>query len=155
MTASYLMPRIALLSGLLVIPAMLAGAPAHADSKNAVVQSTALGAFEYRNFCASCHGPAGKGNGPLAPMMKTAPGDLTLLSQNNGGAFPYERLQKIIDGREEVASHGNRDMPVWGEWFDQQASRESYFNTREMRKLTVQLRIKGLLTYLESLQVKK
>ena len=34
----------------------------------------------------------------------------------NGGVFPSERLRRIIDGR-DVASHGDREMPVWGDVF--------------------------------------
>jgi mono/diheme cytochrome c family protein len=33
----------------------------------------------YRSHCAACHGPDGKGGGPVAPSMKARPSDLTAL----------------------------------------------------------------------------
>jgi hypothetical protein len=44
------------------------------------------------------------------------PPDLTRYTEMNHGVFPSERLYRIIDGR-EVPSHGDRDMPVWGDAF--------------------------------------
>jgi hypothetical protein len=37
------------------------------------------------------------------------------LAQENQGVFPYRRVYEIIDGTSQVAGHGTRDMPVWGE----------------------------------------
>lgn len=68
----------------------------------------------FQRFCASCHGRDGKGDGPVAPFFKLAPPDLTGLSRRSGGTFPSERVQRIVDGREVVAPHGARQMPVWG-----------------------------------------
>src|ERR1700686_4181061 len=71
----------------------------------------------FRNYCAVCHGLDGKGNGPLAPLLKAQPADLTVLGKKNGGQFPSERVRKTIAGDDEVASHGSRTMPVWGPIF--------------------------------------
>jgi mono/diheme cytochrome c family protein len=76
-----------------------------------------FGEFEYQSSCASCHGPAGKGDGPMAKFLVSKPSDLTILARNNGGVFPVQRLYEIIDGRTEVEAHGNREMPVWGRDF--------------------------------------
>jgi hypothetical protein len=48
-------------------------------------------------------------------LLNKAPADLTRLSQNNGGVFPFAKVYQTIDGREEVAAHGTREMPVWGQ----------------------------------------
>jgi hypothetical protein len=48
--------------------------------------------------------------------MRHSPPDLTKFSTRNGGVFPSVRLTRIIDGR-EVAAHGDREMPVWGDAF--------------------------------------
>ena len=37
-------------------------------------------------------------------------------SNRNGGVFASVRLARIIDGR-DVAAHGIREMPVWGDAF--------------------------------------
>jgi hypothetical protein len=73
-----------------------------------------LGAAEYQNNCASCHGTKGEGNGPFTEFLKAVPSSLTTLSKDNGGVFPFERVYQAIDGRGEVKSHGPREMPVWG-----------------------------------------
>src|ERR1700687_2924590 len=70
------------------------------------------GADEYRKFCAQCHGLSGKGDGPVATELKTPPGDLTLLSQNNNGTFPYQQVYDAISGKSVTKSHGTREMPI-------------------------------------------
>ena len=72
-----------------------------------------LGRIEYQSKCALCHGMDGKGNGPFASQLKTAPTDLTQLAKKNGGVFPQSAVEKTIDGTQEVAAHGPRDMPIW------------------------------------------
>jgi hypothetical protein len=49
------------------------------------------------------------------------PPDLTQFARRNGGMFPSERVYRIIDGR-DVPSHGDREMPVWGDIFKLGAS---------------------------------
>jgi len=70
----------------------------------------------FRAYCASCHGATGRGNGPLATQLRRVPPDLTQFTRRNGGMFPSERVHRIIDGR-DVPSHGDREMPVWGDIF--------------------------------------
>jgi mono/diheme cytochrome c family protein len=72
------------------------------------------GRYEYENSCAACHGVDGKGGGPVAASLKKAPSDLTTLARRNGGVLPVDRLYAWIDGRQIVAGHGDRAMPVWG-----------------------------------------
>lgn len=73
----------------------------------------------YQTYCASCHGIQGKGDGPMADILTVKPADLTQLSTGNEGRFPFWRVYRIIDGREEVKAHGPRAMPIWGNWFQQ------------------------------------
>lgn len=50
------------------------------------------GKREFDNSCASCHGSAGKGDGPLVPFLTRSPPDLTLLAKRNAEYFmeaPY------------------------------------------------------------------
>jgi mono/diheme cytochrome c family protein len=75
------------------------------------------GEAEYLNSCAVCHGLEGRGDGPLGEALMKRPADLTRLSRENGGEFPYTRVFAVIDGRNVVPSHGKRDMPVWGRQF--------------------------------------
>lgn len=71
-------------------------------------------ANEYRISCQACHGPRGKGNGPMARHLATKPTDLTLLEQENNYEFPFLKVFQTIDGRAMIPAHGTREMPVWG-----------------------------------------
>jgi len=57
-----------------------------------------LGAFEGRrlfvSYCQLCHGPGGKGDGPLAQRMKLRPADLTTTVRSRSDTI----LKKIISG---------------------------------------------------------
>jgi mono/diheme cytochrome c family protein len=68
----------------------------------------------YTRFCASCHGPSGRGDGPVAQSLTVMVPDLTRIARRQGGTFPEEQVRRIIDGRETRPPHGTRDMPVWG-----------------------------------------
>lgn len=74
----------------------------------------------YKSYCAVCHGLNGKGDGPMAALLKTTPPDLTRIAERNGGKFPRAAVEKIISGVEPRPSgHGPREMPVWGPIFSQ------------------------------------
>ena len=66
-------------------------------------------------YCASCHGVDGTGNGPVAAELSQKPANLRLLGEKYGMPLPGYKLAQIIDGRDTVRAHGARDMPVWGE----------------------------------------
>ena len=105
---------------------------------------------DFRLYCSDCHGENGRGDGPKTFGLSGPAPDLTKLSLRNGGQFPRERLQAIIDGREILKNHGNREMPVWGLWFKMEA--EEDLGGAEGDEGTVQRRITGLIDYLETLQ---
>ncbi len=113
-----------------------------------------VGRIEYRSACAACHGPAGKGDGPLKSELTHNVPDLTVLSQNNNGIFPFDRVYQIIDGRKEVKAHGSRDMPVWGRSFDLQTS--AFFENYPPNdtESSIRSRILALTEYLYRLQAK-
>jgi mono/diheme cytochrome c family protein len=79
--------------------------------------SSGTGKDLFLQYCASCHGPEAKGNGPAAPALKDPPRDLTLIAANRGGTFPSAEILAFIDGRDVSAAHGSREMPVWGKRF--------------------------------------
>lgn len=69
----------------------------------------------YETWCVSCHGAAGRGDGPVAKSLTREVPDLSLIARRHGGAFPRDLVERIIDGRHILAAHGTRTMPVWGE----------------------------------------
>lgn len=52
----------------------------------------------FDQFCVSCHGTTGKGDGPAAAGLARKPADLTRISARNGGSFPMVRVMSVIDG---------------------------------------------------------
>jgi mono/diheme cytochrome c family protein len=101
------------------------------------------GARLFSEYCASCHGAGGTGNGPMADRFRQRPPDLTLYTSRNGGVFPSERVARIVDGR-DVPSHRDREMPVWGNAF---RSSPAGLSPDE-----VKARIAAIVAYLEAIQ---
>ena len=99
----------------------------------------------YMAYCASCHGADGKGNGPAAAALKVAPTNLTQLAAKNGGTFPDAHIMQVIKGDSANPAHGAKDMPVWGPFFLVMGQHDT---------AQVQLRIRNLTKYLESIQQK-
>lgn len=131
------------------IAAVFASTTASAQGKAGRVD---FGKREFEANCASCHGVNGKGNGPMADQLKKTPSDLTQLAKKNNGVFPIERLYRVIDGA-EVASHGSREMPVWGREY-KVAAAEYYFDMPYDPEAYARTRILSLLEYLNRLQGK-
>jgi mono/diheme cytochrome c family protein len=102
------------------------------------------GRVTFRVYCQNCHGQTAKGNGHLAELMKLPPSDLTQISIRNGGTFPADRMLRIIDGREEVLAHGEREMPIWGQAFLERSGNEA----------DARWKIQQLIQFLESIQEK-
>ncbi len=106
------------------------------------------GRGKYQQYCASCHGPAGKGNGAMAPLLTFKPADLTQLRKTGKGEFPFWRVYRAIDGREMVRGHGSREMPLWGFVFQV----EEGATAASAQEDIVRGRIWQLVYYLESIQ---
>ena len=79
--------------------------------------AASAGELIYTRYCSACHGRSLKGDGPVAAGLVKKPIDLTALAAKHGGAFPYDRVAAMIDGRKTTRMHGTPDMPVWGEVF--------------------------------------
>jgi mono/diheme cytochrome c family protein len=102
-----------------------------------------LGAQLFRTHCATCHGTNARGHGPLADQLRRVPPDLTKYTAKNGGVFPSERVYRIIDGR-DVRSHGDREMPVWGDAFR--------ISPGGLTAASVKARVEAIVRYLQGIQ---
>lgn len=127
--------------------ALAAGLTAGAVARPAFAEETDIGKREFNDSCAGCHGLRGDGHGPIAHYLTVKPADLTVLAQKNKGDFPFLRIGKVIDGREEISVHGPREMPVWGARFKSEAA-------GSVNELAVRSRVYALAEYLQSLQKK-
>lgn len=105
---------------------------------------------DFHMSCSGCHGEDGRGGGAKSFGLSAEPPDLTTLKARNGGLFPRERLRRIIDGREDIKVHLDREMPVWGQIFKLDA--EEGLGGAEGDDATVHDRIESLIDFIESLQ---
>ncbi|MGA2133528.1 MAG: c-type cytochrome [Bryobacteraceae bacterium] len=131
---------------------LLMGAGARADDPAASIKKVPVHATQsvagkdlFREYCAVCHGAAGKGDGPAAAALKTAPSDLTRISKNNGGKYPTIKVQHIINGESGPQfAHGSKDMPVWGSIFAHMSANPDLGTVR----------VYNLVKYIEEIQEK-
>lgn len=121
------MPMLILLLALLTLAACGTPAvPEHADAM-------------YRQYCASCHGLSGRGDGPAAEALSPRPSDLT------ASTLDLPALMKVIDGRRTVRAHGSGAMPVWGRVFEETAPDEERKNRQALRD------VQAIAEYVQSL----
>ena len=108
------------------------------------------GKQDFDNHCAPCHGVDGKGHGPeLNVLPDIHPSDLTTIGLKNGGVFPRQKVEDMVDGRKAIPSHKRFDMPFWGVNFQQEGKE---FTPESEAK--AKARIAALVDYVESLQRK-
>jgi mono/diheme cytochrome c family protein len=128
---------------------LLSGLPVQ-DGWAQEAEVAAVGRPLYEDNCMVCHGHTAKGDGPMVTfglLVVPAP-DLTQLSKRNNGHFPFWQMYRVIDGREAVKGHGEREMPMWGDEFRLDTGSSMMLQTE------VRGRILALVYYLQSLQEK-
>lgn len=105
------------------------------------------GKLMYASYCSSCHGLDGKGNGPTAAMLRKQPADLTTLSKNYRGRFPFERVKAVLEFGAAYQGQRTAPMPIWGPIL----AKSDPANPGQNMGM---LRIINLNRYLESIQEK-
>jgi mono/diheme cytochrome c family protein len=131
----------------LAIPTYPQGAGVDAAKEGYQAPTSLIDSLEgrdlFRAYCAGCHGADARGGGPAAVSLKSTPPDLTQIARRRGGRFPLAEVEKIIAGDESAsATHGMREMPIWGPILGQ-IQRDQNLG---------KIRIRNLAKYLESLQ---
>jgi mono/diheme cytochrome c family protein len=106
----------------------------------------AAGAELYREHCAMCHGPKGKGDGAMADRLHFAPPDLTSMHRRTQGGFSFDITRRVIDGRKPLKGHGGPEMPVWGDAFRSRV--DGYSEDQVQKKIT------NVVHYLASIQAR-
>lgn len=79
-------------------------------------ESLARGGELFTNYCASCHGDGGMGDGPAAATLDPAPVAIAHTSQMLGDDYLYWRISEGGQG-----DPFNSAMPAWGNALDEQA----------------------------------
>lgn len=104
------------------------------------------GRIYYLRYCAACHGDKADGKGPVSGVLSAPPADLRRLSEKYGSPLPSDPVIRFIDGREAVAAHGPREMPVWGERFYESGGGKE--QERQVRGV-----LSYIVAYLRSIQI--
>jgi len=102
----------------------------------------------YLEYCATCHGLALDGQGPMAGAMLMKPADLTVLTAQNGGVFPLRRVVDRIDGRDPLVAQGS-PMPVYGHFFEGRGAR---LKAEDGDAIVTSRNIADLVAYVETVQ---
>jgi mono/diheme cytochrome c family protein len=137
-------PSFLMISCLSLLIAPLMAQQTKVQQAPAPATNAASGEEMYKSYCASCHGPRGKGDGPAASAFKTAPSDLTMLAKKNNGKFPDDKVRTLLRNGVSPA-HGSAEMPVWGPVFSAVSQ-----NSQQI----ITLRISNLTDYIQSIQAK-
>jgi mono/diheme cytochrome c family protein len=126
---------------LLMAPRAMSASPVDEIPPNYVPSGSAM----FKQYCAACHGPGGKGDGPAAFTLKTPPADLTTLTARHMGQFPRDYVINILRFGPGTSAHGSSDMPTWGSIFQM---------IDKNNERAVQQRIKNITDFIASLQKK-
>jgi mono/diheme cytochrome c family protein len=131
--------------GAVAVASAAAGQRSSTDKVPSLLIPSLSGRDIFTFYCSPCHGRDGRGNGPVAPALKTAPPDLTRLTIRNSGTFPRGRVENFVaNGSPDVPAHGSREMPVWG----------PTFLALEPSDTLVKIRIANVVDYVESIQAR-
>ena len=104
------------------------------------------GAQMFKEYCASCHGVTGKGDGPAVVFLKAPPPDLRTMAQRNNGKYPAAQVVSMLTFGPGSQAHGDLDMPTWGPMF-RSLNPQSHAQVAE-------LRVRNLTGFIESIQEK-
>lgn len=130
-------------------------------ASDSISHDPVLGGIEFERSCAICHGFDGKGNGIMSESLTKKPTDLTMLTKNNNGHFPFSNVYRTIDGSPSVGVHGTREMPVWGDRYRKEAEEynklaKKYHEITDQSEINEYLYTRGLildlLVYIMSIQ---
>jgi mono/diheme cytochrome c family protein len=128
---------------------------ARAGKTQSIEDQVKMGATDYQNFCAACHGKDARGNGPVATELKIAPPSLRNLAARRNGVFDVNEIVKIIDGRDMPRAHGTPEMPIWGSLFRFVAEASGILSSDiEDTEKDAQKHIFAVAKYLETIQEK-
>jgi len=125
-------------------------ASAQTPTKTAPKVNLAAGGELFHQNCSVCHGLDGKGPGPGStydpespePQKRVKPANLTILSEQNAGKFPADRVRDAIYFKGLIPAHGTPEMPAWG----------NAFYLLKSRPKVLEERVRDLTAYIESIQ---
>ena len=128
-------------------------ASAQTPTKTGAKANLVAGGELFHQNCSVCHGVDGKGPGPgsmydpesAEPQKRVKPANLTILSEQNAGKFPADRVRDAIYFKGSTPAHGTPEMPAWG----------NVFYLLKSRPKVLEERVRDLTAYIESIQKTK
>lgn len=105
------------------------------------------GRNDFMALCVDCHGPAGKGDGPLAEGLEPHPADITKVAARNGGVFPRRQVMSHIDGF--TMGRSESPMPQFGELLE---GKTVLYDSGDGIATPTPARLVALMEYVEGLQ---
>jgi mono/diheme cytochrome c family protein len=134
-------------SGLVVLSAALhLGALQTGATNPPLMISSVSGRDLFAFYCSACHGRNGEGQGPVAPVLRVAPPDLTRIAARNDGVFPKARVEMLLTGDQNMPpAHGSSEMPVWG----------PIFSALDSNERINRIRIANIVEYIASIQTNR
>ncbi len=124
-----------------LIPLLLGSTPAFSQDREA-------GRQIFRDYCVTCHGMEGRGDGPMTQVLTIAPPDISMLRAGNDGVFPVSVVVAKVDGRVPVLGHGG-PMPIFGPVFEGKAGA---LDSETGAPILTSETMVDLVAYLESMQ---
>jgi mono/diheme cytochrome c family protein len=129
------------------------GVVASAQTTTKTKTNLIAGGELFHQNCSVCHGVDGKGPGSgstydpqsIEPEKRVKPANLTILSEQNAGKFPADRVRDAIYFKGSIPAHGTPEMPAWGNVF--------YLLKSNPKRL--EERVRDLTAYIESIQTTK
>ena len=95
------------------------GAATDVAERPMVLGTVSSGRTTFRQFCAPCHGPDGKGRGPIASSLLEAPTDLTQIRRRHNGVFPQGDFESMLLALTDTSAPSSMPthMILWGPIF--------------------------------------
>lgn len=125
-----------------------------APSVKAETSSDAVVQDDFLALCADCHGADARGNGPLTKNLTKVPPDLTRIQERANGKFEEKAVFDWILGLNTPNFHGNREMPIWGDWLmDETLGDSTSLDAAPKAERVVERRVMALVKYLKGLQL--
>ena len=114
--------------------------------KNSLIAQANEGKLMFDEQCAGCHGGENiTADQSRVDTLGALPPDLTRINKRRGTKdFPVAEIARFIDGRVLVAAHGSREMPVWGQVYEDEGMNEGEIKGEKGKLIAYLMRIQTL-----------
>ncbi len=114
--------------------------------KNSLIAQANEGKVLFDTQCSGCHGGEDvAADKSVVDTLSAIPPDLTRINKRRGvREFPVAEIARMIDGRILVAGHGPREMPVWGQVYEDEGMDEGEIKGEKGKLVAYLMRIQTM-----------